>query len=343
MPRFTRRRFATLLVAAPVLATGHRVSAEAASASLPVRNRVAVSMPLLRDIVQRIGGDAIDAFSVMPENADPHTWEPTPNDMAALTDADAFVCIGANLEPFIEAGGWRRAVRAAGIPQLEVATLVDRIVVDQVIDHGDHVHDLRGGDPHFWQDPQRVIQAVPGIVEFLVSLAPENEAGITASADAYSGQVTALDAELAEAYANIPENRRTLVVFHDAFRYFAERYAFTVAGVVLANPDAEASAKELIEIQQTMEEQEIDVIFAEPQFNTDVLEVIAASGGYTIAPLLSDAFAGLVCGIDAIQHGIDRKEFGRDVSCCRQRGRDVCDPRPLVCDCAPGYATRIAP
>lgn len=71
------------------------------------RLRVAVSTPLLADIVQNVAGERAEVFSIMPENADPHTSEASPQDIVRVTEANTFISIGANLEPFVESGGWR--------------------------------------------------------------------------------------------------------------------------------------------------------------------------------------------------------------------------------------------
>jgi ABC-type Zn uptake system ZnuABC Zn-binding protein ZnuA len=126
------------------------------------RVQVAVSTPLLADIVRNVAGDQAEVFAVMPGDADPHTWEAAPQDIVAATEADSFIYIGAHLEPFVESGGWRRAVQEAGVPQLIVSEHVELIERDMVIDHGDHVHDLRAGDPHIWLDPLKVVENFAG-------------------------------------------------------------------------------------------------------------------------------------------------------------------------------------
>lgn len=162
------------------------------------RLQVAVSTPLLADIVRNVTGDRADVFAVMPENADPHTWEASPQDIVRATEADTFVSIGANLEPFVESGGWRRAVSDAGVAQLRLTDHVELIAVDKVIDHGDHVHDLREGDPHIWLDPQKVIAGLPAIGAHLSDLDPGNASAYERNAAAYATTLTDLDVELAQ-------------------------------------------------------------------------------------------------------------------------------------------------
>jgi len=242
----------------------------------------------------------------MPENADPHTWEASPQDMVRVSEADTFISVGAHLEPFVESGGWRRAVIDAGVPELVVTDHVDLIDVDKVIDHGDHVHDLQAGDPHIWLDPTKVIQALPAIADHLSELDPANAQGYEDGAVAYTAQLDALDRELQESLAAIPPERRVLVVFHDAYTYFAARYEFDVVGVVLQNPEAEISAQEVVALQGVIAEHDVRVVFAEPQLNTEILDIFVQENDVEVGELLTDAFAGRV------DTYIDLMRFNRD-------------------------------
>ncbi|HWK80852.1 MAG TPA: metal ABC transporter substrate-binding protein [Thermomicrobiales bacterium] len=268
---------------------------------------VAASMPLLADIVANVAGDRATVFSIMPDSADPHTWEASPQDMVRVTEADTFISIGHHLEPFVEAGGWRRAVKEAGIPELAVTDHLELIEIDRVIDHGDHTHDLRAGDPHVWLDPLKVVEAIPVIRDHLVGLDPDGEAAYTAQAAAYARQVEALHEDLAGSFAAIPEDRRVLVIFHDAFTYFAARYDFDIVGVVMPNTEeGEVSAQEMADLIGAIEEHGITTVFAEPQFNTDVLSAIQDEAGVEIGELLTDSFAGRVGSY------LDLMRFDRD-------------------------------
>ena len=163
-----------------------------------------------------------------------------------------------------------------------------------MIDHGDHVHDLREGDPHVWLDPLKVVELVDVVEPFLAGLDPAGAADYAANAAVYREELAALDAELTESFAAIPPKRRKLVVFHDAFTYFSARYGFDVVGVVLNNPSAEPSAKEFAALAATIDEAGIGVVFAEPQFDAGLLESLAAETGVEVGMLLTDTFAEVV-------------------------------------------------
>lgn len=300
MSRFFRS-FVTLLVALTLVAP---LTETATGQDEPLQ--IAASTPILADIVQNIAGDRAEVFSIMPVNADPHTWEASPQDIMRVIEADSFISIGAHLEPFVESGGWRRAVIDAGIPQLVLTDHLDLIEVDLVIDHGDHVHDLRGGDPHFWLDPMKVIEGIPAIVDHLSEIDPDGATTYAANGTAYTAELEDLDAELAESFATIPDEHRVLVVFHDAFRYFAARYGFEIVGVVIHNPEVEISAREVVELQGIIAEYDITAIFAEPQFNTDILDTIIGGEDVAIGTLLTDTFT------EDITTYIDLMRFNRD-------------------------------
>lgn len=268
--------------------------------------KIATSMPILQDIVANITGDAAEVFSIMPANSDPHTWEPTPEDMVRISEADAFIFNGADLEPFVETGGWRGTVQDNNIPEFQVADHVEMIVVDEVIDHGDHVHELSGGDPHIWLDPLTIIQAIPALAEFLGELDADNAESFTTNSEAYITELEELDAELEETLGAIPEDRRKLLVFHDAWRYFAARYNFEVIGIVLENPNAEVSAQEMVHLLEVMEDHDVNVVFAEPQFNVSVLNLLEQEGDVEIVTLLTDSFA------EGVESYADLMRFNRD-------------------------------
>lgn len=146
-----------LLTACAVQAPAATGDAAAASVQ-PLQ--IAVSFPILADIVANVAGEQAEVWSVIPYGGDPHTYLATPQDIVRLTQSDYFIRIGAHFERFMESGAWRRAVRDAGIPSLVIADEIELIKVDKVLDHGDHVHDLRDGDPHVWLDPRKVMEMI---------------------------------------------------------------------------------------------------------------------------------------------------------------------------------------
>lgn len=180
MRHLPRRRFlalclgATLAIAAPGVTTA-AAGTSPASATSPAPEaavRIAVSTPVLADIVARAVGPRAEVWSIVPPTGDPHSYSATPRDLERAATADLYVEMGANLERYAESGAWRRMIAESGMPVVRLQDHVDLIVRDLVIDHGDHVHDLRDGDPHAWFDPERVRQMVAAVRDALIAVDP---------------------------------------------------------------------------------------------------------------------------------------------------------------------------
>jgi ABC-type Zn uptake system ZnuABC Zn-binding protein ZnuA len=252
-------------------------------------SRIAVSTPVIADIVSNIVGERARTLSVIPPGADPHTYEPTPREVAQATESDLFIYMGANLEDYLRTSVWRRALRGE-VPAVELSAHLDLIEIDRIIDHGDHVHDLTGGDPHVWLDPLRVIELVEVVVAALVEHDEAASEYYRDNADAYIAELERLHEEYLAVIQQIPEERRKLVVFHDAYTYFEDRYGFQVIGVVLQNPQAEPSARALADLHGIVEEAGIQVVFKEPQFNAQIVDQLARDRGIEVGLLMTDTF-----------------------------------------------------
>ncbi|MEX1021123.1 MAG: metal ABC transporter substrate-binding protein [Litorilinea sp.] len=255
------------------------------------RLEIAVSFPVLADIVANIAGERAAVWSIIPVGGDPHTYMATPQDLVRMAESDLLIRMGANFERLVESGQWRRSVREAGIPELVVADHLELIKIDKVIDHGDHVHDLRSGDPHVWLDPQKVLEMIPVIVATLSEVDPAGAETYAANGVAYVAQVEAVDTELVEAMAHIPPQRRKLIVHHDAYTYFAARFGFEVLGYVVTNPEqGQSSAANLAHLNDLIATTGISAVFREPQFNANILEQLAQDQGVRVGVLLTDSF-----------------------------------------------------
>ncbi len=296
--RFTRR---TLLGATAIgfIAPGGRAAAQDTIS-------IATSIPLLQDIVASIAGERANVFSIVPANSDPHTWEPTPEDMVRLSESDAFIYFGADLEPFVESGGWHQTVEENQIPEFEVTTHVELIEMEEETEDDGHGHEEHSGDPHIWLDPLTMVQAIPALASFLAEVDPDYADDYTANGESYAAALNDLHAELEDSLAAIPEDRRKLLVLHDAWRYFAARYDFEIIGIVMNNPDAEVAATNIVDLLQVVEESGVSVVFSEPQLQVNELEMLAAEGDIEIAVLLTDSF------IDGVATYIELMKFNRD-------------------------------
>jgi ABC-type Zn uptake system ZnuABC Zn-binding protein ZnuA len=165
---------------------------------------------------------------------------------------------------------------------------------DHSHDHGgeehshDHGHDHSEGDPHFWLDVGYARHYVEVIRDTLSEVDPEGAETYERNAEEYLAELDELDAYIRERAETIPEDQRKLVTFHEAFAYWAEAYGFEEVGVVLPNPEAEPSARELAELSQEIEAQGVNAIFTEPQFSGSAADAVAEEAGVETYEVYTD-------------------------------------------------------
>lgn len=220
---------------------------------------------IVGDLVGRVVGNEGRVETLIPTGADPHDFSPSAPQAARLRDAQLVVTSGLGLE-----GGLTDALDAAaeeGVPILELGSLLEprRLGVEED----------GAFDPHWWLDPLRGANAVDLIADRLAEITDGGWGERAADARA---ELVALDDELQGLFAGIPADARKLVVGHDAFGYFAERYDFEVVAVLIpggatqAQPDPQA----LAEIAAVIEAQQIPAIFTETTLPTNIADAVAA-------------------------------------------------------------------
>ena len=150
--------------------------------------------------------------------------------------------------------------------------------------HGHEGHAHGALDPHFWFDPERVIIAVEEIAELLSELEPASEDYFNANRDDYIAKLEELDHWIEDAVATIDDHDRIMVTTHDAFGYFAAKYGFTVAGVIIpgGGTELEPSPQELAELVHQVEDSGATVVFSEVQISDRLANTLAREAGISL-------------------------------------------------------------
>ncbi len=230
---------------------------------------VLASTTFLADITQNIAGDRLIVQSLLPVGADPHSYQPTPQDLVKINHSKLLVINGLEYEHFLEpllenAGGERSVVTASD--GLDPRTMEDEENAGQVVN-----------DPHMWLDPSRVITYVENIRAGLAEYDPEGAETYQANAAQYTQKLIDLDNWIKEQVAQIPPERRLLVTNHEALSYFSDRYGFTVIGTVLpsVSSDASASAGQLATLVDEIKAGGVSTIFLDASENPNLAQQIA--------------------------------------------------------------------
>ena len=154
-----------------------------------------------------------------------------------------------------------------------------------------HAHD--GADPHFFTDPARMALAVDGIADFLIdNVDGVDTEAIAANADAYIGELEALDSEVVEILAPLDDGERVLITNHEVFGYFADRYDFEVVGAVIPSGSTTdgTSAEALNELAHLIEDEGVGAIFGDTSSSSELVETLAAEvGDISVVELYSES------------------------------------------------------
>lgn len=269
----------TLLVGALLAAAG---VGTVSAAPIPV----AASTSVIADFVKVVGGSRIDLLTLVPANADTHTYQPTTRDVQRLSQAKTLFINGANLEPWLP-----RLIGSA--PGLKVVTLSSGVKLRRASELVAEGLEAEGAyDPHTWWNPQNVAVYVKSIGAELTRLDPAGKTVYAANIAAYTKQLTSLDAYAKTQFGTVPAAQRKLVTNHDALGYLAQRYGFTVVGQVMQglSTEREPSAQELARLVRGVKASGARAIFTENTVNARLAQALSSETGVKIAPpLYTDA------------------------------------------------------
>lgn len=304
---------------APVLAILLSVMLLYSSASIVAQSdrlQVTATHTILADVVTNIVGDAADVTSLMPINTDPHTFTPTPADLARLSEADVVFVNGAFfeeglLETIENVSETVNIVEAsANVPILPFegghaheseAEVADEMLgilsnIDCTAGHAheeESEHEAGGCDPHVWWDVDNVILWAGTIRDTLSELDPANAETYAANADSYTVQLEGLRDELTAMIDTIPDDQRILVTDHDSLGYFAHAYGFEIVGVVVpgGSTSAEAGAAEFAALIDLIREEGVTAVFVGTTVSPIMSEQIANEAGAQIETLYTDSLS----------------------------------------------------
>ena len=239
--------------------------------------RVVATTTILGDVARNLVEDDGSVEVLLPIGADPHDYQASARQVAAIQEADLVIANGLGLEE-----GFADVLDSAaadGATVVMVAPLLDPLPFGGDHDEDAHAHDESGDDPHVWLDPLRMAAATRIVAEELSKV--DDSVDWIARADAYADALATADEEIQATLDVVPPADRKLVTNHDALGYFASRYGFEVVGVVIPGGStlAEPSSAELTELVAVVDQEQVQAIFAETT-NPEVLaDAVAAEAG----------------------------------------------------------------
>jgi len=252
---------------------------------------VVATTQIVGEFVSQVAGDNINLTVLMPPEADPHTYEPAPQDAGKIADADLVFYTGLMYEPAPLIELLENSV--CGSEALaEVGDSVFPIEFkesghDNHDDHGEKGHDDHEGhghgayDPHFWFDPNRVAYAAEFIESKLIEFDPSNTADYEVAGDSYTAELNSLTGQVSQLIASIPSQNRKLITTHESLGYLEAKFGLEVLSTIIPNLDSsnEISPAQLVGVIDVIEDNNLKVIFIEAEAPSVYAETIVAETG----------------------------------------------------------------
>ena len=280
---------------------GASLASLACSRSVPARSLVAVTVFPVYDLTRRVAGDRLDVHLVLAPGLDPHGYEPRPQDVAGLADANLIFAVGLGLDPWAQ-----RLARSAGAGEARVFELGP--LMDPILAPAGIIRPQPLIDPHFWTDPVRAQKAVDVVVEALSGLDPEGGPFYRERAGVVKRSIQALDLEVSR--EALTWTRRRVITFHGSLFYFAARYGLQVTGVVEPVPGTEPTAQHLAALVAELRGPDPPALFQEPQLESQLATGLAREAGvavHTVDPMGggpgAESYEALVRGIARAMNG----------------------------------------
>lgn len=258
---------------------------------------IAVSIVPQEAFVKAVGGDLVNVVTMIPPGYSPANYEPSPKQLIDLSESQVYFSIGV-------------ATESANIlsrlntfnSEIKIVSLSNKVddVYPPIFLEGHH-HDSDSNDdheeeklrdPHIWLSPKRVIVMIEVIRDELILLDSENEDIYRKNANHYITKLNKLNEEIIEIFNGIED--RSFIMYHPALGYFADDYNLDM--YVIESDGKEPMFKKIQEVIDTANNENINIIFYQKEFDSQQAETIASGiDGKTIevAPLSGDYIENL--------------------------------------------------
>ncbi|HUV24698.1 MAG TPA: metal ABC transporter substrate-binding protein [Methanomassiliicoccales archaeon] len=249
-----------------VLATLGAASMVASPVDDSLKLKVVTSFYPLAYLAKSIGGENVTVSTLISNNMEVHSWQPSASDILQADMADVFIYNGAGLEPWIEN---------------EILPIIDshpKIILDSTAeihleeDHETDGYDHDGLDPHTWISPFLARKQAEAI--YLAFVAADG-----ANASYYGQRWTDLDSllqELDKQYLDKLGSTQfnTIFVTHTAYTYLAERYGFEQEGVLGISANEQPSPGTIADLVDRMVDEGINTLFLDPVFTDEYIQTL---------------------------------------------------------------------
>ena len=237
-----------------------------------------------------MGGDAIAPKCLVPPGGDGEDFQPRPQDVVGLRDAQVLVRVGVDYDlwldkPLADSGNATIQRGAPGyVDASSYVALLDIRAGGLAPDAG-HAHGR--GNPHYWLDPRNAEFITAAILEALVRVDPANARTYDANRVAF---LASLEAKIVE-WTRLLERAPPLIAYHDSWPYLARRFRLRIVGVIEPRPGVPPGPSHLAALARAAREAKVGAVIREPHEPSRDCDFIARSSGAKVLVLASSVGA----------------------------------------------------
>ena len=245
--------------------------------SLFSKVNVIVSIPPQLEFIQKIGGDRINASLMIETGSSPHTYEPKPSQMKAVSQADLYLGIGVEFE-----SSWLPKLKNQNgkLTFYDTSKNIQKIPM-QSHHHNcqshhkkrdQHEHEDEKLDPHVWVSVANVKIIAQNIYDALISIDANNTDYYYENLKSYLKELNELESHIKRLLSEVPKNS-TFMVFHPSWGYFAKEYKLHQLAIEIEGKTPKP--KQLIQIIKQAKDEKVRVILTQPEFSDKIARIIA--------------------------------------------------------------------
>lgn len=249
--------------------------------------KVVCTTSILADLARQVGGGRVEVVSLLKPGSDPHSWQPTPDDVRLIAGARLVVVNGLGYEGWLD-----QLISAAGIARERVVVASTGVepMTAGAHGHGHEGHDHGDQDPHAWHDAKNGMRYVANLRDAFTVVDAAGAADFAAWTELYQAELRVIDAWVKKQIATLPAERRVLVTSHDAMAYFARAYGLEVVPVEGITTGQEPDPARFAKLITLLRTRGVPAVFIESSANPKVVERLGTEAGARLGgTLLADS------------------------------------------------------
>ena len=250
---------------------------------------ITVSIFPLKEFAEEIAGDKVDINCLVPNNMEPHDYEPKTKDFEKLINSDAFIYNGLGLEEWVEKVN--EVIKNEDVPIVDSSKNVDSITIEDENHEEEHNHDNEEEhdhehgaiDPHSWLSLKEAQVQSEAIKDTLIEIDPENKAYYEQNYNEFKQKLDDLYNKYNEKFQTL--QNKNFITGHAAFGYLCRDFGLEQKSVENVFGEGEPTPKQLENLVNFCKENNITTIFSESLASPKVSETLAAEVGAKVIPI----------------------------------------------------------